>query len=218
MIKSRFAVVTVLSIIAYLGLAIVGAGGPGRFFSYPPLTAVTLVTIALGVAGLFSEGHIGAGVKEDRSNRWVIAALGVLGVLGAYLPAYTDRIDFLTLGGEGVRWLGVLLYAAGGVLRLAPVFVLGRRFSGLVAIQPEHRLVSSGLYGVIRHPSYLGLFVLSLGWGLAFRSGVGVILAVLTLPVLLARIDAEERLLSETFGAEYDAYRARTWRLIPYVY
>jgi protein-S-isoprenylcysteine O-methyltransferase Ste14 len=218
MIKSRLAVVTVLSIIAYLGLAIVGAGGPGRFFSYPPLTAVTLVTIALGVAGLFSEGHIGAGVKEDRSNRWVIAALGVLGVLGAYLPAYTDRIDFLTLGGEGVRWLGVLLYAAGGVLRLAPVFVLGRRFSGLVAIQPEHRLVSSGLYGVIRHPSYLGLFVLSLGWGLAFRSGVGVILAVLTLPVVLARIDAEERLLSETFGAEYDAYRARTWRLIPYVY
>jgi protein-S-isoprenylcysteine O-methyltransferase Ste14 len=218
MIKSRLAVVTVLSIIAYLGLAIVGAGGPGRFFSYPPLTAVTLVTIALGVGGLFSEGHIGAGVKEDRSNRWVIAALGVLGVLGAYLPAYTDRIDFLTLGGEGVRWAGVLLYAAGGVLRLAPVFVLGRRFSGLVAIQPEHRLVSSGLYGVVRHPSYLGLFVLSLGWGLAFRSGVGVILAVLTLPVVLARIDAEERLLSETFGAEYDAYRARTWRLVPYVY
>ena len=218
MIKSRLAVVTVMSVIAYLGLAIAGAGGPGRFFSYPPLTAVTLVTIALGVAGLFSEGHIGAGVKEDRSNRWVIAALGVLGVLGAYLPAYTDRIDFLTLGGEGVRWLGVLLYAAGGVLRLAPVFVLGRRFSGLVAIQPEHRLVSSGLYGVIRHHSYLGLFVLSLGWGLAFRSGVGVILAVLTLPVVLARIDAEERLLSETFGAEYDAYRARTWRLIPYVY
>jgi protein-S-isoprenylcysteine O-methyltransferase Ste14 len=218
MIKSRLAVVTVLSIIAYLGLAIVGAGGPGRFFSYPPLTAVTLVTIALGVAGLFSEGHIGAGVKEDRSNRWVIAALGVLGVLGAYLPAYTDRIDFLTFGGEGARWLGVLLYAAGGVLRLTPVFVLGRRFSGLVAIQPEHRLVTSGLYGAIRHPSYLGLFVLSLGWGLAFRSGVGVILAVLTLPVVLARIDAEERLLSETFSAEYDAYRARTWRLFPFLY
>jgi protein-S-isoprenylcysteine O-methyltransferase Ste14 len=218
MIKSRLAVVTVLSIIAYLGLAIVGAGGPGRFFSYPPLTAVTLVTIALGVAALFSEGHIGPGVKEDRSNRWVVAALGVLGVLGAYLPAYTDRIDFLTLGGEGVRWLGVLLYAAGGVLRLAPVFVLGRRFSGLVAIQTEHRLVSSGLYGVIRHPSYLGLFVLMLGWGLAFRSGVGVVIAVLSLGVLLARIQAEERLLSETFGAEYDAYRARTWRLIPYVY
>lgn len=218
MTKPRLTLFTVLSLAAYLGLAIAGAGGPSRFFSYPPLIVVTLVTIALGFAALFSEGHIGSGVKEDRSNRWVIAALTLLGLLDAYLPAYTDRIDFLTFGGDAVRWLGVLLYTAGGVLRLAPVFVLGRRFSGLVAIQPEHRLVTSGLYGIIRHPSYLGLFVLMLGWGLAFRSWVGVIIAVLSLIVVLARIEAEERLLSETFGAEYDAYRARTWRLVPYVY
>jgi protein-S-isoprenylcysteine O-methyltransferase Ste14 len=218
MTKPRLAVFTVLSLAAYLGLAITGAGGPSRFFSYPPLIAVTLVTIALGFAALFSEGHIGSGVKEDRSNRWVIAALGLLGVIDAYLPAYTDRVDFLTFGGEAVRWVGFFLYSAGGVLRLAPVFVLGRRFSGLVAIQPEHRLVTSGLYGVIRHPSYLGLLVLVLGWGLAFRSGVGVVIALLMLAVVLARIQAEERLLGETFGAEYDAYRGRTWRLVPCVY
>ena len=218
MIKSRLAVSTVLSVIAYLGLAIVGAGGASRFFSYPPLIAVSVVTIALGVLGLFSEAHIGSGVREDRSNRWVVAALGVLGIIDAYLPAYTDRIDFLTFGGETVRWVGFFLYSGGGVLRLAPVFVLGRRFSGLVAIQPEHRLVTSGLYGVIRHPSYLGLLVLVLGWGLAFRSGVGVVIALLMLAVVLARIQAEERLLGETFGAEYDAYRGRTWRLVPCVY
>jgi protein-S-isoprenylcysteine O-methyltransferase Ste14 len=218
MTKPRLAAVTILSLAAYLGLAIFGAGGANRFFSHPPLAAVAAVTIALGVAALFAEGHLGSGVREDRSNRWVIAALGVLGLIDAYLPAYTDRIDFLTFGGEGVRWVGLLLYTAGGVLRIAPVFVLGRRFSGLVAIQPEHRLVTSGLYGVIRHPSYLGLFVLALGWGLAFRSGVGVVIAALMLIVVLARIDAEERLLSENFGAEYDAYRARTWRLVPYVY
>jgi protein-S-isoprenylcysteine O-methyltransferase Ste14 len=41
---------------------------------------------------------------------------------------------------------------------------------------------------------------------------------VLMLVVVLARIEAEERLLGETFGAEYEAYRARTWRLAPYVY
>ena len=218
MTKPRIAALTTVSLAAFLGLAIAGAGGPARFFSHPPLIAVTAVTIALGFAALFTEGHIGAGVKEDRSNRWVIAALGVLSVIDAYLPAYTDRIDFLTFGGEGVRWVGFLLYSVGGVLRLAPVFVLGRRFSGLVAIQPEHRLVTSGLYGIIRHPSYLGLFVSVLGWGLAFRSGVGVAIAVMMLVVLLARIEAEERLLGETFGAEYDAYRARTWRLVPYVY
>jgi protein-S-isoprenylcysteine O-methyltransferase Ste14 len=218
MTKPQVAALTIVSLAAYLGLAIAGAGGANRFFSHPPLAAVAAVTIALGIAALFAEGHLGSGVREDRSNRWVVAALGVLGLIDAYLPAYTDRIDFLTFGGEGVRWVGLLLYTVGGVLRIAPVFVLGRRFSGLVAIQPEHRLVTSGLYGVIRHPSYLGLFVLALGWGLAFRSGVGVAIAVLMLIVVLARIDAEERLLSETFSAEYDAYRARTWRLVPYVY
>jgi len=57
--------------------------------------------------------------------------------------------------------------------------VLGRRFSGLVAIQRGHTLVTSGIYGVIRHPSYLGLLVSSLGWGLAFRSEFGVLLAAL---------------------------------------
>jgi protein-S-isoprenylcysteine O-methyltransferase Ste14 len=216
--KLRLAALTVLSLAAYLGLAIVGAGGLARFFSYPPLIAVTVVTFALGIAALFGEAHVGAGVKEDRSNRWVIGALGVLGLIDAYLPAYTDRIDFLTFGGEAVRWFGFLVYSVGGVLRLAPIFVLGRRFSGLVAIQPGHRLVTTGLYGVIRHPSYLGLFLLALGWGLAFRSGVGVFIAVLMLVVVLARIKSEERLLSETFGAEYDAYRSRTWRLVPYVY
>ena len=76
MTNPRLAVFTVLSIIAYLGLAIVGAGGAGRFFSYPPLIAISVVTIALGIVSLFSEGHVGSGVKEDRSNRWVIAALG----------------------------------------------------------------------------------------------------------------------------------------------
>jgi protein-S-isoprenylcysteine O-methyltransferase Ste14 len=78
--------------------------------------------------------------------------------------------------------------------------------------------VTSWLYRVIRHPSYLGLFIFVLGWGLAFSSGVGVVIAVLMLLVLTARIAAEERLLGETFGPEYEAYRARTWRLAPYVY
>jgi protein-S-isoprenylcysteine O-methyltransferase Ste14 len=211
------AFITAVSLAAFLGLAIAGEGA-GRFFSHPPLIALVIVTVALGAAALFTEGHIGSGVREDRSNRWVIGAFAIIGLAGAWLPAFTDRIDFLTFGGEGVRWLGVALYAIGGVLRLAPVFVLGRRFSGLVAIQEGHRLVTGGIYGVIRHPSYLGLLITGLGWALAFRAGVGVVIALMTLPVVIARIRAEERLLSETFGAEYDVYRARTWRLAPYVY
>jgi protein-S-isoprenylcysteine O-methyltransferase Ste14 len=112
-------------------------------------------------------------------------------LLDGFLPALTDRRGIWTLDGDAVRWLGVLLFAAGGVLRLWPVFVLGPRFSGLVAIQPGHTLVTGGIYGVIRHPSYLGLLVNALGWGLAFRSEVGMLLTALLVPPLLARISAE---------------------------
>jgi protein-S-isoprenylcysteine O-methyltransferase Ste14 len=214
----RLAFFTIVATLGYLGLAILGSGGFAAFFSRPALIALAIATLVLSGAALFSRGNLCSGVREDRANRWVIGAFGLIGLLDAYLPAYTDRVGFWILDGDAVRWLGIFLYAAGGALRIWPVFVLGHRFSGLVAIQPGHTLVTKGIYGVIRHPSYLGLLVNSLGWGLAFRSGVGVLLTVLLIPPLLARIRAEERLLSSQFGAEYDAYRARTSRLIPGVY
>jgi len=103
-------------------------------------------------------------------------------------------------------------------LRTGWDLVLGNRFSGLVAIQPGHTLLTTGIYGVIRHPSYLGMLVNALGWGLAFRSWAGVLLAALLVPLLLARIRSEEALLRAQFGAAYDAYCARTSRLIPGVF
>jgi len=203
---------------AYLGLAILGRGGLAAFFSHPALIALAIVLFAASGAALFAGGNLSPGEREDRGNRWVLAAFGVIGLLAAYLPAYTDRKEFWTIDGDAVRWLGVVLFAAGGALRLWPVFVLGDRFSGLVAIQPGHTLVTRGIYAVIRHPSYLGLLVNSLGWALAFRSGVGVLLTVLLIPPLLARIRAEERLLRAQFGEAYEAYRARTSRLVPGLY
>jgi protein-S-isoprenylcysteine O-methyltransferase Ste14 len=88
---------------------------------------------------------------------------------------------------------GLLLFVVGGSLRLWPVFLLGRPFSGLVAIQRDHTLVTTGVYRHIRNPSYLGLLVSSLGWALTFRAGLGVVIAALLLIPLLARIRPEER-------------------------
>jgi protein-S-isoprenylcysteine O-methyltransferase Ste14 len=203
---------------AYTGVAILGWGGFPPFFSHPALIALVVVLFALSCLALFAGGNLSPGLREDRANRWVLAAFGLIGLLNAYVPAYTDRKELWTIDTDTVRWLGVVLFATGGALRIWPVFVLGHRFSGLVAIQAGHTLVTSGVYGVIRHPSYLGLLVNSLGWSLAFRSGVGVLLTVLLIPPVLARIGAEEKLLRAQFGDEYRAYCAQTSRLIPGVY
>ena len=199
-------------------MAIWGIGGFAAYFSHGSLVVVALATLIMAVASLFTEVNLSSGEREDRANRWVIPAFGVIGLLSGFLPAYTDRIDFWTFGGEGVRWLGALLFIVGGALRLWPVFVLGKRFSGLVAIQPDHRLVTEGIYHNLRNPSYLGMMVIGIGWALAFRSGVGLILVALMLIPLIARIHSEEALLRAQFGSEYEAYCARSWRLIPGLY
>ena len=139
----RLATFTIVGTLAYLGLAILGWGGFAAFFSHPARIALTIAVFVMSGVALFSGGNLSPGEREDRSNRWVLVAFAVIGLLAAYLPAYTDRKEIWTLDGDTIRWLGVALFAAGGALRLWPVFVLGRRFSGLVAIQPGHTLVTS---------------------------------------------------------------------------
>jgi protein-S-isoprenylcysteine O-methyltransferase Ste14 len=214
----RMAVFTIVVTLAYLGLAAIGEGGLGPFLSHPPLVALALVTLALAVVALFTRGNLSAGEREDRSNRWVLGAFALIGLMLSYAPALSDRLNLFVVGGEGTRWAGVLLCVVGGALRIAPVFALGERFSGLAAIQPGHELVTDGLYSRIRNPSYLGLLIGALGWSLAFRSLIGILLTALLVVPLVARMRSEEALLGERFGEAYAAYRARTWRLAPWIY
>ena len=199
-------------------LAVLGWGGWEPFFAHRALIALAVITVAMIAATLFTSGNANSGVREDRGNRWVLVAFSLLALPISFVPAYTDRIGLWTIDGDWTRWIGIVLYAGGGALRLWPVFVLGRRFSGLVAIQQGHTLETHGIYSTIRNPSYLGLLICTLGWALAFRSGIGIMLTALMLPPLIARMHSEERLLGETFGAEYEKYFARTWRLIPGIY
>jgi protein-S-isoprenylcysteine O-methyltransferase Ste14 len=207
-----------LSVVVQFGLAILGWGGFAAFSCHPPLVAAAITTFVMTPVALSSRGNLSPGVREDRGNRWVLGAFSVLALLLAYFSAYTDRHDFWTIDGDAVRWTGFVLFIVGGTLRLWPVFVLGRRFSGLVAIQRDHELVTNGIYRYVRNPSYLGLMIGALGWALLFRAGVGVLITALLLIPLVARMRSEERLLAEHFGAEYKSYQARTWRLVPGVY
>jgi protein-S-isoprenylcysteine O-methyltransferase Ste14 len=142
----------------------------------------------------------------------------LIGLLYAYLPAYTDRKEFWTFDGDAIRWLGVVLFAAGWC---------AADLAGVCARPPVQRISSHSARAYAGHdwslwrrppPELSGLLVNSLGWALAFRSGVGVLLTALLILPLVARIRAEEGLLRSQFGGEYEAYRSRTSRLIPEVY
>ena len=113
----------------------------------------------------------------------------------------------------------VACFAAGLAIRGVAIATLGRAFSVNVAIRESQQLKRSGLYRVVRHPSYLGLLLIFLAIGLHARNWLS--LAVLMLPAtaaLLYRIHVEELVLRKAFGSEYKDYSRQTRRLVPGLY
>lgn len=216
--RSKCVFLGISSILFQFALAIFGEGGFLAFFSVPALRIMTVATVGIATVAFFADSNISSGIKEDRTNRWVLKAFAGIAILLTFFSAFTDREGFLTIDGDTTRWIGLAVYVIGAAVRLWPCFVLGKRFSGLVAIQEGHKLETHGIYSKIRNPSYLGMMINSAGWALLFRSSVGLVLAACLLVPLVARIHAEERLLSQHFGSEYDRYFKRTWRLVPGIY
>ena len=210
---------TVLPTLAFLGIVVWAYGNAPRFFQHPARVGWVVASILSTIIASFTDSSgLGSGRKEDRRNRWIFAPLLLLSLVLVWLPPYLDGCDLWALDRPIVPYVGLTLFVLGLVLRLAPVFALGRRFSGLVAIQEGHRLKTDGLYRFVRHPSYAGLLLSCAGFVLIFRCWLGLLVVTGILLVLLARIRAEEALLLDTFGEEYAAYRRHTWRLVPWLY
>jgi len=114
---------------------------------------------------------------------------------------------------------GIGVFVTGLVLRVYSIIYLGRFFTINVAIATDHRLIDSGPYRFIRHPSYTGGLMLFLGFGLCIGNWVSVVIIIVPiLAVLLWRMGIEEAALLEALGEPYRSYMKRTKRLIPMVY
>jgi protein-S-isoprenylcysteine O-methyltransferase Ste14 len=194
-------------------------GSWSGLFDHPARVAafvvMALATVAVTVSGLRTDGF----KRSDARRYWWLAPLTLFSLVAViWLPPYADARDLWTLEGDAARYLGLALLTVGCVLRVGPMFVLGRRFTFPLAEQHEHRLVTTGFYRVIRNPSYLGALIGGMGWALVFRCWVGALSILLLIPLFVFVVRKEEALLLAEFGDEYAEYRRRTWRLVPFVY
>ncbi|MBI3746105.1 MAG: isoprenylcysteine carboxylmethyltransferase family protein [Chloroflexi bacterium] len=140
---------------------------------------------------------------------------------------------FVWIGGGGL-WLpgsvsgaalvvavvvGFALIAAGGLLAVSASLALQGQDALTAVPRPrdEARLVEGGVYGLVRHPIYGGLILGGLGWSLARSSVVAFLGSVALLVFFDLKRRREEAWLEEGF-AGYSAYKARTRRLIPWLY
>jgi len=108
---------------------------------------------------------------------------------------------------------------AGIALRAWSVRTLGQYFTYVVKVSPDQKVVDTGPYRLIRHPSYAGGALTGVGIGLSMRYALGpAIIGGAMLASYLIRIAVEEPALAEGIGEPYRAYMARTKRLIPFIW
>lgn len=160
-------------------------------------------------------------VKSHRGKREVfLLALAWVGFLLAVVwaaiprPLPLDRAASWELVGTGT-----FAYVVGLVLLYLSHRDLGRNWSITLELREGHELVDQGVYRRLRHPMYTAFLLFGLGQALVLPNwiaGPSYLVAFVLLVVL--RLPPEERMMRETFGAEWDAYVERTKRLVPGVW
>lgn len=140
---------------------------------------------------------------------------GVLLLAGISLIVPHHIWQAFTVSSPVFEVAGAVVMVPTTALTLWARITLGTMWSSSPTLKTEHVLRTDGPYAWTRHPIYSGLLAMILASGLASGGGEWLLVALATLVFVLARVHAEEGLMSGEFGAEYEAYRARVPRLVP---
>ena len=153
---------------------------------------------------------------QSRADEFIVYGIVIGFVAWIVLPALDRRFGWTP---RLLLWVK----AGGGGVLLGAAFFLFRSFSDnpflspLVRIQTErqHQVVSTGVYGLVRHPMYLGASLMFVGGPLLLGSAWGLLLGFALVLLLMLRIVGEEKLLVRELEG-YEAYRTRVrYRLVP---
>ena len=181
------------------------------------------------VVALWGLGEIGLQLMQllrserTKTSEWgSYGGIAITAVLAVVLAGLVRRLlPGLDYPVREPGWLiaVVVLVVVGGGFRLWSIAMLGRYFRAVVHIQEDHHVVRTGPYRVLRHPSYTGLLVVTLGLALLLGNYAStVVFELLVIVGLLYRIHVEERMLLDGLGEDYAAYMRETDRLIPGVW
>ncbi len=173
--------------------------------------------ILLGVFvtdGIFVRRHEGFKEKGKRKKE-LFSPLVLLAWLAAAILIGYAGIGALP---DWLFYPGEILFVVGYAFQIYSITLLGRYYSTLVEVQPNHKVIESGPYRFIRHPNYLGQMVGAVGLGMALQSWVSLlVLLVIGGGFFAYRIRNEEAFLVAEIGG-YADYMKRTKRLVPFIF
>jgi protein-S-isoprenylcysteine O-methyltransferase Ste14 len=215
----------ITGLIIFLGLPLLswGLGDLSAFILSPGRITYAAAIVMLQIFGAAYHSHPGGsrherkpGVARHQVDLILIQVLSLCVVVVA--PSSDKHAIGIIPADESVRLLGTLLVIAGFMLMQIAEKYLGKQFSVEVTLQQDHGLVQHGPYKLIRHPRYLGILTLFLGISIVFRSYLSAAFVLALGIVLLWRVFAEEALMHQEFGEEWNAYCKRSWRIVPFVF
>jgi protein-S-isoprenylcysteine O-methyltransferase Ste14 len=114
-------------------------------------------------------------------------------------------------------WTGAALTLVGLLFTVWARVHLGSNWSGIVTVKEGHELITSGPYGIVRHPIYTGLLLAFIGSAIARGEWRGVLAVALVVGALSRKLRLEERWMREQFGNAYQAYSQRVAALVPFL-
>ena len=154
-------------------------------------------------------------LRRNVDKMFVVAQLGLLAVIA--LGPRKLGPEWPAPWATAAIALGVVLGLVGGILTLAGAVQLGSNLTPFPRPKTDATLIRSGAYGIVRHPIYGGLILMSFGWALFVRGDLTLLYALALLVLLDAKARREERWLIVKFG-NYSDYKRRVRRLIPFLY
>jgi len=149
--------------------------------------------------------------REDRGSLIFLWLMITLGFTAGFI--FSKPVNSLSTG------FGFTLIMGGLIIRWIAIIQLGSAFTVDVAINSDVNLKTDGIYERIRHPSYLGMLLVVIGFATTMGSLSSFI--VLVLPVFIAiiyRISIEEKVLIKEFGDSYFLYMESTKKIIPGIF
>ncbi len=161
-----------------------------------------------------------AGAPANRQDAGTLRLINVGSTIALLLAFAASFLPWLTLPYPRLALdAGIVLLAAGSLLRRICFRILGEYFTAAVTVRAGQPVIEKGPYRWIRHPGYTAGFIVFLGIGLAFGNWLGLAIFFLEIAVVYSqRIKAEEKALLDTLGEPYRAYMARTKRFIPFLF
>ena len=214
-----------VGVLLFVGLPLLGWGLadiPG-FLANPARLAYVIIASLIQAVLVIIWPEVGrqgqAGTQVVRQQRIVVVLMQMLTLAIIILAPFCDRRGIAVFGDHAyLRYLGLVLITLGFIGMNWAAAALGKQFSVQVTLQQDHQLVTSGPYRYLRHPRYACILLYNLGLALLFRSWLALLLVGLLAGVLLWRIHDEETFMHQAFGAEWESYSKRSWRLIPWIY